>query len=145
MPTLANATVVMHLYDAPRSGGEPGKQWAKFKGFTCDKVKSQDGERKMQFSVWEGFVRGIHAEWLIKDAKKGSAVCVTGTIRITSFTNKEGVLKPYGEFVSVHTATLLDRNGESNELPDAPLVAEPAPVPKKPVVQADDDKDPVPF
>ncbi len=145
MPTLANATVVMHLYDAPKSGGEPGKRWAKFKGYTIDNVKSQDAERKKQFSVWEGFVRGPHAEWLIENGVKGSLFVACGTVRITSFANKEGVVKPYGEFTQVTSASVLDKNGEPQSAPGASVAAAPAPVPKKPMVQADDDKDPVPF
>lgn len=143
MPTLASATVCIHLYEKPQSGGEPGKEWAKFRGYTADNVKATTpgGEREKKFSVWEGFVNGMQAKWLAQDGEKGTLVCITGTVRITSFANKEGVIKPYGEFTRVTSAVILDHNGAGEGKPAAPEQTAP-PVVKKPTAPAPSEEEP---
>lgn len=112
MPTLTNATIVGHLYREPKEGVTNGKKWAMINFYTSDKVKEEK-----KFSSWTAFVQGFEADWLIRDGKKGSLVCVSGSIRIY-LDEYEGKSTAKGEFTRVHKAMVLDAEREGQ--PAAP-------------------------
>lgn len=131
MPTIANATVIGHLYREPATGKtKDDKQWARFSLWTSDKIKPRDGgEAEKKFSSWSGVISGPQADWLIRDGKKGSLVAVTGTIRIDSHADKDGKIHATGEFTRVQEVRVLDAREDGAPEQAAPRPAKTAAAP----------------
>lgn len=118
MPTIATASVVGHLYGPVELKQNDNGHWALVRFWTNDKIK---GEAEKKFTSWGGLVSGRQAEWLAKDAKKGSLIFVSGTVRLGSFKKTDGTESHSIEFTRINEARLLERE----DGPDAPSTVEP--------------------
>lgn len=117
MPTIANASVVGHLYGPVELKKNDKGSWALVRFWTNDKLK---GEEEKKFTSWGGLVSGPQAEWLARDAKKGSLIFVSGSIRLGSFKKQDGTESHSIEFTRIADARLLERE-------DKPESADPQP------------------
>lgn len=132
MPTLATATVIGHLYSPVElKEGERGK-WCRIRLWTSDKVKGQD-EKK--FTSWGGIVSGPQAEWIARDGKKGTLVCVSGSVRLDKFTKKDGAESYSIEFTRISECRSLEGREEQQ------AAAAPEPRPSRPAAPAAADPD----
>ncbi len=116
MPTIATAAVVGHLYGPVELKKNDKGSWCLIRFWTNDKVK---GEEEKKFTSWGGLVSGPQAEWLARDAKKGSPIFVCGSIRLGSFKKQDGTESHSIEFTRINEARLLERE----DGPEAPVVA----------------------
>lgn len=126
MPTVAIATVTGHLYGPVElSTDRDGKTFARVRFWTKDKP-AKDAEA--EFTSWNGFVRGLQAEWIARDAKKGSLIQVSGMIRMAKWTDKAGETHHGMEFSHVHNAIILDRRDQEEQQAEAkPRAVKPVP------------------
>lgn len=106
MPTASNATVVGHLYGPVELKQNDKGKWALVRFWTSDKIK---GQEEKAFTSWGGIVSGLEAEWLARDAKKGSLVLVSGAVRLGSFKKQDGTESHSIEFTRISQCRLLER------------------------------------
>jgi single-stranded DNA-binding protein len=112
MPTIATACVIGHLYGQPELKENDRGKWCRIRFWTSDKVKGQD-EKK--FTSWGGMVSGPQAEWIARDGKKGTLVCVSGSIRLDKFAKADGTESYSIEFTRISECRVLDRNEDAPE------------------------------
>ncbi len=112
MPTIATASVVGHLYGPVELKKNDKGSWALVRFWTSDKIK---GEEEKKFTSWGGLVSGPQAEWMARDAKKGSLVFVSGTIRLGSFKKADGTESHSIEFTRINEARLLEREDDPGQ------------------------------
>ena len=123
MPTIANATVVGHLYAPPElKEGEKGK-WCRIRFWTSDKVK---GKEDKQFTSWGGVVSGPQAEWIARDGRKGTLVYVSGSIRLDKFTKSDGSESHSVEFTRISECRSLEAKDAKDDKPAAQSEPRPA-------------------
>lgn len=139
MPTIATCSVVGHSYGPVELKKNDRGSYAQVRFWTNDKVKGQD-EKK--FTAWEGFVSGPQAEWLAKDCIKGSLLFVSGTIRLSSWKNKDGVESHRIEFTRINECRLLERADEGG-MAETGSPARAAPI--KPAAAGATDDSGIPF
>ena len=86
MPSLASATIIGHLGADPEvKESRNGKSFAK-----CRVAVSRKG-RDEKVTDWYGVtVFGLEAEWLSRDAHKGSLVVASGRLEIDVWTDRDG-------------------------------------------------------
>lgn len=119
MPTNINASVVCHLSHKPElKVGANERNYCKVSAWTAERVKNKEGQWNKEFSSIEALVGGKEAEWLCKDADKGSMVLLTGKARIRAYVGKDGTAKGVLDFVQVSTAMLLDHKEEGDAKQD---------------------------
>lgn len=117
MPTIATASVVGHLYGPVELKSNDKGKWCLVRFWSSDKVK---GEEEKKFTSWGGIVSGPQAEWLAKDAKKGSLIFVSGSIRLGSFTKQDGTESHSIEFTRINEARLLEREENPEQQKSGP-------------------------
>jgi single-stranded DNA-binding protein len=123
MPTLATATVIGHLYGPTElKDGTHGK-WCRIRLWTSDKIKGQD-EKK--FTTWGGMVNGPQAEWIARDGKKGTLVCVTGTVRLDKYVKADKTESYSIEFTRISECRSLEGRDEQKADTAAPAPARPS-------------------
>lgn len=131
MPTNINASVVCHLSHKPElKVGANERNYCKVSAWTAERVKNKEGQWNKEFSSIEALVGGKEAEWLCRDADKGSMILLTGKARIRAYVSKDGTAKGVLDFVQVSTAMLLDHKeeGEAKQDPAQQRPAKPAAV-----------------
>jgi single-stranded DNA-binding protein len=136
MPTITSCTVIGHAYGPCELKEREGKKYCQIRLWTSYKVK---GQEEKQFTSWSGFVNGPQAEWLARDCKKGSLVCVSGSVRLAKFTKQDGTESHTVEFTRVADARCLDERADRTAPATAPVAAARPSV--RPITAADD----VPF
>ena len=123
MPYLNQAIVMGHLGRDPewKAIGEAGK--CTFSIATSRKWKDKAGEQQ-EHTEWHNIeVWGKSAEWIYKDAHKGSLVLVKGEIRTDKYTGKDGEEKRFTRIVADNFGGCMcldKRNKDGAGEPDAP-------------------------
>lgn len=138
MPTLATATVIGHLYGPPELKDGERNKWCRIRFWTSDRIKGQD-EKK--FTSWGGLVSGPQAEWIARDGKKGTLICVSGTIRLDKYTKSDGAESYSIEFTRISECRSLEGREEREKAASA-LVSQPAPAPAPAGGSSGDDEPP---
>lgn len=125
MPTTFTVSVNCHLSHAPElKVAANERQYCKVSGWTADRVKDKEGNYNKEFTSVEAFISGKQAEWLCKDAKKGSLVSISGSARVRAYMAKDGTPKGVLEFTNVCNATCMDKREEGEQAaPAAPKSA----------------------
>jgi single-stranded DNA-binding protein len=125
MPTIINATAVVHLYGPAKILGTGDRKGASFSGYHKARVKKGD-QWEDEFTSVRGTIWGKEAEWLARDAQKGSLVVCSGAARVEKY-EKDG---KHGAtlMIDCQTARVLDRKeqGEHAAPAAAPVKAAPA-------------------
>jgi single-strand DNA-binding protein len=103
---------------------------------------SQDGERQTDFfncTAWRG-----QAETIARYTKKGNKVAVTGSVQLRNYEDNQGVKRTAVDIIvqDVEFLTPKTSDGFDDEM-DAPRAS--APAKKRPVLQAMDGDDDIPF
>jgi single-strand DNA-binding protein len=115
------------------------KSYAKF-SLAVDTRAKINGEWGKRTTFWRCTVWGKDAEWLARDAHKGSLVLVAGEPYSEDYTDKEGNKKTSAHHVQCRTARCLERKAAAQEGD-----AVPTPPPRRPAAPAADDDSSPPF
>ena len=103
---------------------------------------SQDGERQTDFfncTAWRG-----QAETIARYTKKGNKVAVTGSVQLRNYEDNQGVKRTAVDIIVQDVEFLTPKAGDGFEDGmDAPRAS--APARKKPVLQAMEGDDDIPF
>jgi single-stranded DNA-binding protein len=125
MPTIIAASAVIHLYGPAKTIGTGDRAGAAFSGYHKAKVK-RDGQWVDEFTSVRGTIWGKEAEWLARDAQKGSLVACSGAARVERY-EKDG---KHGAtlVIDCQSARILDRkeHGEQAATAAAPVKEAPA-------------------
>lgn len=135
MPYHASCTLMGHI-TADVEMKESGEQkFAKF-SLAVDTRAKINGEWGKRTTFWRCTIWGKEAEWLARDAKKGSLVLVEGEPYSEDY-EKDGQKKTSPHHVRCTTAKCLERKEKSD--------ADPAARPTKPAVETHPDDQAPPF
>ena len=103
---------------------------------------SQDGERQTDFfncTAWRG-----QAETIARYTKKGNKVAVTGSVQLRNYEDNQGVKRTAVDIIVQDVEFLTPKSSDGfDEEMDAPRTA--APAKRKPVLQAMEGDDDIPF
>jgi single-strand DNA-binding protein len=103
---------------------------------------SQDGERQTDFfncTAWRG-----QAETIARYTKKGNKVAVTGSVQLRNYEDNQGVKRTAVDIIVQDVEFLTPKSSDGfDEEMDAPRAA--APAKRKPVLQAMEGDDDIPF
>lgn len=109
MPYHADCTLMGHITADPEL--KPGeKPYAKF-SLAVDTRAKINGEWGKRTTFWRCTVWGKDAEWLARDAHKGSLVLITGEPYSEDY-EKDGQKKTRPHHVSCRTARCLERKAD---------------------------------
>ena len=103
---------------------------------------SQDGERQTDFfncTAWRG-----QAETIARYTKKGNKVAVSGSVQLRNYEDNQGVKRTAVDIIVQDVEFLTPKNSDSfDDAMDMPRAS--APARKKPVLQAMEGDDDIPF
>lgn len=138
MPYHASCTLMGHITaDIELKSGE--QPYAKF-SLAVDTRTKINGAWGKRTTFWRCTIWGKEAEWLVRDAVKGSLVLVEGEPYSEDYT-KDGAQKTSPHHVRCSAAKCLDRK-ERAAASDAPATAA---APSRPAAPAADPDDSAPF
>jgi single-stranded DNA-binding protein len=120
MPTAINATAVVHLYGPAKTIGTGDRAGAAFSGYHKARVKKGDAWED-EFTSVRGTIWGKEAEWLARDAQKGSLVVCSGAARVEKY-EKDGKHSAT-LIIECQTARVLDRKEHGEQAAPAPAPA----------------------
>ena len=124
MPYHADCTLMGHITADVELKTAGDKQYAKF-SLAVDTRAKIDGAWGKRTTFWRCTIWGKDAEWLARDAHKGSLVLVAGEPYSDDYQDKNGEEKTSPHHVNCRTARCLERS-------DKPAVETPAPAPTAP-------------
>ena len=138
MPYHADCTLMGHITADPELKLAGDKPYAKF-SLAVDTRAKINGEWGKRTTFWRCTVWGKDAEWLARDAHKGSLVLVSGEPYSEDYTDKEGNKKTSAHHVQCRSARCLERSKPAEQ------AEAPAPAPKRPAAPAAEDIESCPF
>jgi single-strand DNA-binding protein len=103
---------------------------------------SQDGERQTDFfecTAWRGL-----GETIARFTKKGKKVAVSGSIQIRNYEDNQGAKRTAVDII-VQDCEFLSPKDEGDSFDDAPSAPRASAPKRKPVLQAMDDDNDIPF
>ena len=103
---------------------------------------SQDGERQTDFfecTAWRGL-----GETIARFTKKGKKVAVSGSIQIRNYEDNQGAKRTAVDII-VQDCEFLSPKDEGDSFDDAPSAPRTSAPKRKPVLQAMDDDNDIPF
>ena len=137
MPYHAECTLMGHITADPELKQAGDKSYAKF-SLAVDTRAKINGEWGKRTTFWRCTVWGKDAEWLARDAHKGSLVLVSGEPYSEDYTDKDGNKKTSAHHVQCRTARCLERSKPSEQSESQ------APAPKRPAAPAPSEEE-IPF
>lgn len=122
---LCQVTLIGNLGREPEIRQSPnGNHFGSMNVATTRRAKR--GEVYVNVTEWHTVkVFGREAEWLGKDARKGSKVLVVGHIETETWTGRDGQEKSRQVIVASQTARLIDRAATEHATPVAGYTGEP--------------------
>jgi single-strand DNA-binding protein len=130
MASLNQVTIIGNLGRDPETRTFPsGDQICNVTIATTDKWKDKQSGEMREATEWHRVVfNGRTAEIAAQYLRKGSQVCVQGSIRTRKYTDKDGVEK-FATDIRADNLVMLGSGGDRAPAA-APRAAEPAPAPK---------------